>query len=310
MKKTLGRVYMKLFTKLALASSVAISGHSFALQAMDDAALSATTGQDGISIGIGATNINIDKVHVFDGDGLKADAVLPGTTTPITGGTGEAGAIEIADIKLSINEQSPLTTGNFVDLTIDSDGNAGKPFLNVAAAVSGLNVALGTISVKSATKDDTTGFMSVADDAGSAVIMNGLTVKTGTVAANIQLGNTPQGAMIKLDGTMQGGLELNNISLRDSSAGGGGDLAFGLIKINDTGSADMALNTDIAVTKDGLQLTALKGKTDIYVKGIYLGGEQTAGQPVTGTSMGDIKISGLSIMNGSNAGAKITIKGH
>lgn len=302
---------MKLFTKLALVSSMAISGHSFALQAMDDAALSAMTGQDGISIGIGASNINIDKVHVFDGDGLAAEATLPGSTTPIVGGTGGAGAIEIADIKLTLNQDSLLKTGNFVDLTIDSDGGngTGTPFLNIGAAVSGLNVSLGQISVKSATKDPDTGFMTAAAEGGS-VILNGLTVKTGALAANIQLGSTPQGAMIKLDGTMQGGLELNNLSFRDSSAGGGGDLAFGSIKINDAGKKDLALNTDVSVTTKGLQLTALKGPTDIYVKGIYLGGTQTAGQPVTGTSMGDIKISGLNIMNGGTPGASITISGH
>lgn len=48
---------MKLFTKLALVSAVAMSSNAMAMQAMDDAALSATTGQDGISIGIDADKI-------------------------------------------------------------------------------------------------------------------------------------------------------------------------------------------------------------------------------------------------------------
>lgn len=48
-KNALGRVQiMKLFTKLALVSAVAISSNAMAMQAMDDAALSSTTGQDGI----------------------------------------------------------------------------------------------------------------------------------------------------------------------------------------------------------------------------------------------------------------------
>ena len=62
---------MKLFTKLALVSAVAVSSNAMAMQAMDDAALSATTGQDGISLGIGISKVDIAKVHVFDGDGLK-----------------------------------------------------------------------------------------------------------------------------------------------------------------------------------------------------------------------------------------------
>lgn len=37
---------MKMFTKLALVSSMAISANAMAMQSMDDAALSAATGQD------------------------------------------------------------------------------------------------------------------------------------------------------------------------------------------------------------------------------------------------------------------------
>ena len=51
-KNALGRVQMKLFTKLALVSSIAVSANAMAMQAMDDASLSSTTGQDGINIGM------------------------------------------------------------------------------------------------------------------------------------------------------------------------------------------------------------------------------------------------------------------
>ena len=71
-KNALGRVQiMKLFTKLALVSAVAMSSNAMAMQAMDDAALSATTGQDGISIGIDASKVEIAKLHVFDGAVVK-----------------------------------------------------------------------------------------------------------------------------------------------------------------------------------------------------------------------------------------------
>ncbi len=55
---------MKMFTKLALVSSMAISANAMAMQSMDDAALSAATGQDGINIGIGISKIEIDKVLI------------------------------------------------------------------------------------------------------------------------------------------------------------------------------------------------------------------------------------------------------
>lgn len=56
---------MKLFTKLALVSAVAVSSNAMAMQAMDDAALSSTTGQDGISIGIGISKVDIKKSSYF-----------------------------------------------------------------------------------------------------------------------------------------------------------------------------------------------------------------------------------------------------
>lgn len=83
---------MKKFTKLALAASVAFSANAMAMQAMDDASLSATTGQDGISIGIGISKIAIEKLFIHDNDGLKGgyDQVdkTDGTITRQTAGAG------------------------------------------------------------------------------------------------------------------------------------------------------------------------------------------------------------------------------
>jgi hypothetical protein len=90
---------MKIITKLALVSSMAISANAMAMQAMDDASLSAATGQDGLNIGIGISKIEIGKVFVHDNDGLA-------TTS---GGTSTAGAIVIQ--------------GNGKD---NADGTAGK----------------------------------------------------------------------------------------------------------------------------------------------------------------------------------------
>ena len=53
---------MKKFTKLVLATSVAFSANAMAMQAMDDASLSETTGQDGLTIGIGISKIAIEKL--------------------------------------------------------------------------------------------------------------------------------------------------------------------------------------------------------------------------------------------------------
>ncbi len=108
---------MKMFTKLVLVSSMAISANAMAMQSMDDAALSAATGQDGINIGIAldSTGISIDKLYLHDNDGLQ-------TSTGITGATGVAGAIAIDGITIT-----QTGTGNLLDLVIDTD--AGKRWI-------------------------------------------------------------------------------------------------------------------------------------------------------------------------------------
>ncbi|AXQ21416.1 pilus assembly protein FilA [Acinetobacter wuhouensis] len=345
---------MKLFTKLALVSAVAVSSNAMAMQAMDDAALSSTTGQDGISIGIGISKVEIAKLHVFDGDGLGSTQELytnsKGTVVKgaDVGGTGTTGAITINNLVVSapmtttevddgtgtmVSTPVPdtarmLATGHLADVVIDTDGGNGSPFLNIAAAVSGLDISLGKIEVNNAT--GTSG--AYVAGAAKAEILSGLSLQTGKMTANIQLGNTPQGAMIKLDGTMVGGLAINNLALKDSSTAGQGYIALGKIKINDakadgTTDANLALDTDIAVKPEGLAITAMKGAngTNIYVQKIILGGGTIAsgntafqGTGVGSASIGDVAISGMKVWNGAAGltpgaavnGAVITIAGH
>lgn len=326
-KNALGRVHiMKLFTKLALVSAVAISSNAMAMQAMDDAALSATTGQDGISIGIGISKIDIAKVHVFDGDGLAAAGVAG---DPGFGGTATAGAITLNNVVVSgphkadgtLDTARMLATGNLADVTIDTDAGAGgtKPFLNVAAAVSGLDISLGKIEVNNAT--GTSG--AYVAGTSSAEILSGLSLKTGKMNAVVQLGNTPQGAMIKLAGSMVGGLEIKELAVKDASTGGGGYVAISGIKVTDAdGSGNLAMDADVAVKPTGLAITAMKNAagTNIYLTKVVLGGGTiaTGGTAFTGTgagsaSIGDVAISGMKVFNGAagtTPGAVITISGH
>ncbi len=55
------------------------------------------------------------------------------------------------------------------------------------------------------------------DDTNYNAILSGLTLKTGKMDANIQLGAAPQGAMIKLNTTMVGGLEIKDLGILDNS---------------------------------------------------------------------------------------------
>ena len=325
---------MKKFTKLVLVSSMAISANAMAMQAMDDAALSTTTGQDGINIGIGITKVQIDKLYVHDNDGLSETAtnkvegvsvtgISNGAPTfsdatvisnsAIAGGTGKAGAIAIDGITITANNASLLNSHNLMDLQIDSDAGKNGAFLNIAAQVSGLNIKIGEISV-AASGDAATGRRGVVAGSQKA-ILSGLTITTGQMAANIQLGSTPQGAMIKLNTTMQGGLTISDLGILDNA--GGGQITLGKLSVADapdagstTSSGNLTIAADVAVTDKGLKITSTQNAsgTDIYVQGIALGAKPldsdwktTSGTSSTllarGSSLkgsiGDVEVQGL-----------------
>lgn len=325
---------MKMFTKLALVSSMAISANAMAMQSMDDAALSAATGQDGINLGIGISKIEIEKVLIHDNDGLAA-AGTAGTAG--FGGTGTAGAIVIKangtgatatnGIVISPNATSLLPSHNLADISIDTDagvGGANSAFLNVAAQVSGLTINIGEIGVSAS---GTAGASSIrrGDTASNYnAILSGLTLKTGVTNANIQLGAAPQGAMIMLKTTMQGGLEITNLGILDNSTAStaasrpAGEIRIGSIKVADANGTDLTVDAKVSVfgasatTGNGfLQVITGSGastpKTDVYVQSVKLG-SAAAG------SIGDIEVQGMqtyyNVGAGDVAGTRITISGH
>ncbi|CAB1216885.1 putative pilus system protein FilA [Acinetobacter bouvetii] len=362
---------MKKFTKLALVSSLAVSANAMAMQAMDDASLGATTGQDGINIGIGISKISIDKLYVHDNDGLSATAknTVTGTSvtgvvagvptfaanavvsdTAIAGGTGTAGAIVIKGngvskivggvetnlvkdkaLVITANNSALLASHNLADLQIDSDAGTGTngAFINIAAQVSGLTINIGEIGVTASNAVPTTGATSIRrggkDDAGTGqnynAILSGLTVKTGQMAANVQLGAAPQGAMIKLETVMKGGLEITDLGILDNSTKAGlgdgtsaanraaGEIFIESIKVADANSTDLAIKQNISVvgkddTSNGyIRMVSTSGPIDTYVKGIHLG-SKTAG------SIGDVEVQGLQTYSTTGAlGSIITISG-
>lgn len=285
----LGECSMKMFTKLVLVSSMAISANAMAMQAMDDTALSAATGQDGINIGIalGAGGISIDKLYIHDNDGL-ADTALGGTST--------AGAISIDGLSIT-----QVGTGNLLDLVIDTDAGGGDAFLNIAASVGAVDISIGSIGVAAsngaALTNTTTAVRGVTGT--PTEILSGLDLSLGAITANVQLGATPQGAMIKLDSTLQGGLTISNLGIND--AAGGGQIFLDNIYVRGTGNAtgDLDIQADISVTANGLRLqnNSTQGM-NVYIEGVHLGSSGAA-------SIGDVEIQGLNVGTST-----ITISGH
>lgn len=325
---------MKMFTKLALVSSMAISANAMAMQSMDDAALSAATGQDGINIGIGISKIEIEKVLIHDNDGLGGTATNAGAIVIQANGTGAttANGIVITAPMLNattVDNSRALLSHNLADLTIDTDKGTGTngAFLNVAAAVSGLDIYIGEIGVSGSNAVGST-VRRGNDAANYNKILSGLTIKTGIMNANIQLGAAPQGAMIVLNTTMQGGLEIKDLGIVDSSTKTGtgdgttgnraaGQIYLDSIKVSDASATNLTINAAVSVvgkedTNNGyLRIVTGSGattpKTDMYIKGVHLG-SQAAG------SIGDVEVQGMQTyyFNGTSniAGSVITISGH
>ncbi|ENG7686563.1 protein FilA [Acinetobacter baumannii] len=282
---------MKMFTKLALVSSLAISANAMAMQSMDDAALSAATGQDGINIGIalGSGGITIDKLYLHDNDGLA-------TSTGITGASGAAGAIAISGVTVT-----QKGTGNLLDLAIDTNGASGSngAFLNVAATVGAVDVHVGSIGVgTSGTLNQTTAVRGITETAPTEII-SGLDLSLGQISANVQLGSTPQGAMIKVNSSLQGGLTLSNFGIND--AAGGGKIVLDKVMVRGAGNTtgDLDVNADISVVPTGLRIqnNSTQGM-NVYAQGVHLGAAGNA-------SIGDLEIQGLNVGKST-----ITISGH
>ncbi|WP_075168004.1 putative pilus system protein FilA [Acinetobacter indicus] len=321
---------MKTFTKLALVSSMALSANAFAMQAMDDSALSATTGQDGLSIGIGISKIEIEKLFIHDNDGLNGTIDNAGAI--VIQGNGIAGDANEFGIVVGANYDDGgaylLESRNLADLKIDSDAGAGggnTAFINIAADVSGLDIKIGEIGVTASgvqgSASATSALRRGGDENNYNAIISGLSLKTGPMSANIQLGAAPQGAMIKLNTTMIGGLEINNLGILDNSTASAeraaGEIFIESIKIADADANNLTITQDVRVMgasvsnqddKGYIQMISHSGAKDHYVQGVHLGSRDAA-------SIGDVEIQGMQTYFSPAAGqyapgAIITIRGH
>lgn len=291
---------MKLFTQLALASSIVLSGNAMAMQAMDDESLSSTTGQDGINIGVKLDGgaITVGQLLIHDNDGLVAKGVAGEAGF---GGTGKAGAIVIGkgDATPGVKITQTDATKNLLDLTIDSDAGTGTSgaFLNVAATITGLKAEIGSIGVGASNAKTANNVVRGTVGANTVnEILTGLTLELGSVTANVQLGATPQGAMISLNSQIANGLKLSNLGIKDNA--GGGTIVLDDIQVVQTGKTYLDANAQIGVNPTGLYIKPVAQNISAYVTGVHLGS-------ATAKSIGDVEIKGLNM--GSST---ITITGH
>ncbi|HAV57471.1 MAG: protein FilA [Acinetobacter sp. GWC1_38_13] len=309
---------MKMFTKLALVSSMAISANAMAMQAMDDAALSSATGQDGINIGIGAgvnadleafmtgttpttasmRGIYVTDLFVHDNDGLATTAAFNGVNL---GGQATAGAIHIAGLGLQATAGADNFDGtastNLLNLKIDTDAGTtlnggGGAFLNIGANVAALRVKVGAISVgaSGAAPDLTTANIRRGTTGTENQILTGLTLDMGKVAANVQLGATPQGAMVLVKSSLSG-LNITNLGIND--AAGGGQIYLDGLHVRGAGGGAIDVDLGISVKSTGLEIkNNSTAGNDVYVKAVRLGAAATGS---TNASIGDVEVQGLKL---------------
>jgi hypothetical protein len=247
---------MKLFTQLALVTAIASCGSAYAMVPMSSAALSNTTGQDGITILIAPPKTSTTDTAGYTVGGetlaaltqknaLKIGAAVLHDKDGFTGSLG-GGAIIIGDanqantanavgVQLGVYGSSPIA------VTIDaSNGQAAsgtgglKPVLNIAVSLpSDLLIRTGDISIDGSARAGiatgasgaTAANAATGGTTGNAVkILNSLDIAMGNAKLNIQLGNpqqagiTPgQTTMIKLSGSIANGLSIANLSLHDGN---------------------------------------------------------------------------------------------
>ncbi|MCH4248459.1 MAG: protein FilA [Acinetobacter populi] len=285
---------MKLFTKIALVSAMAISANAMAsqLQSLDDEALSAATGQDGISINISAPtsgSITIQKVNVHDTDGIK--------TTDVAGSTAvNAGAITLGNHFTAGNlVKVNLGTGQSIGVDIDAGSVGTNATLNVKIALpTSFSIDTGDIGV--AVSGGSTTYGTAATSTTDAVkILDTMNIALGGTTVNVQLGHEDQGAFIKLAGTVTNGIVINNLALNDANgaptANGGtatpGSLNVGKLTIRNAANANLTLDSNIDIDATGLVIkdNTTTNKT-IIMERFGLGA-------TTGAKLGDIELLGL-----------------
>lgn len=265
------------FKKLALAAAIAtVPMASFAVEVMDDAALASATGQDGIAI-----NLDLDVTTtaiVHDTDGIDAAYQTS---------HGFAGAIVVTGLDI-------LATGVVVEVDAgDSAVSGGAPVLNVNVNLAnGLTMQTGSIGVANSRRDEGTWGV----NAGTVTVLSNMTISIGATQLNVQLANEPQGAMIRIDTAITGGLVLSNMALTDASVGGGSLGSATTTIVDAGGSGNLTVDVDVDIVAGGLQIGINTLNMDVLIEDQYLGNALSI--------IGDVELTGLDL-----SGSTITISG-
>lgn len=261
---------MKGFQKLILASAIiAATSSAFAMEAMDEDSMSATTGQDGLTVTLNTTITNLNVTYI-DRDGVlltghdKAGAVVIGSA---------ANGIDVsAALKIDID-----AGGSVGDTT--GDGMLQIKVENTAPIV----IGLGLVDISVADANDGTGLTLAARSAVGAktpILSFGagasLTIAATPNLMTIQLGAEDQGAMVKMDANL-GSVVLTGMSINDANSGG--SIAIGTLTLDslhaiaavDVVNGGLQIDTTgTTLAAVGLERLRLGDATQVPIGDVYL----------------------------------------
>lgn len=170
---------MNQFKKLALASAVAALPMSgMAMEALEDEAMAAVTGQDGITVSIASTSIA--ALRIDDSDAFAGSSVA-------------TGAIFISGMSIT----------GATDIVIDADQDTIQAAVSLAAGT----IDLGVVSA-----------VTLGGTAGGSTLLDMGSITHGGITITAQLGVEDQGNMIELSGTVTGGLSITGFSITDQDS--------------------------------------------------------------------------------------------
>ncbi|ENU32576.1 DUF6160 family protein [Acinetobacter parvus] len=223
--------------KLGCLSLLLLSPMAMAMQPLDDQSLSATTGQDGISVGVNLSKVNFNQAAIIDTDGFTTTAL--GSTVALTSkaalvmaaSQGAASPTIGVDFVQTFNADGSIVhnPAQLLNMSIDSDAGAaanGGAFTNIALSfgngVNGVRIrpfsvylapnAPGVISslvgstyTRGSVFNSGTTTLKSANIKELLRVSNNIDVKfitTNKPRMNIQLGASPQGHLVMLDGAI------------------------------------------------------------------------------------------------------------
>ena len=288
---------MIMLKKLLLASSIAaLSTASMAMEAMDEDALSATTGQDGLTVTITPPAAGITGTFVLQDRG--------GFTGFATDGAIVIGVADASSPPAGTHDPFKVVATNGIVLDIDATGDidtvtaGNQPALRVGVSVGAAGMVINTGDVSVATG------AALGANVGpqTADILNSMTITIGSGSlATLTLGNeaVTGGAMLNITTNLATGLDIANFALSDANSGGSINAVS--IAIDNPGVAsNLNVNIDMQAKATGLEfkVNTLGSASGFDIAMVDVGLGSTV-------SIGDVEIRGLNLTN-----SLINVVGH